>query len=156
MRRLFSTLGILAIVAFLGLQQGHAAQLQSDVDGMDHSKLNHGVLGHIIRQVGDERPQASGVEVASIDPDVTGMDHSKLDHGVLGASVTSIAGAVDVAVSLASPASDVPPPSSWAPPAEIAAAVRAMEHRSAVTDDGVVWQPPAEIMRSKPDTLAQN
>lgn len=49
-----------------------------NVDGMDHSKLNHGVLGAPAKN-------SSSSDHTSGDPDVTGMDHSKLNHGVLGA-----------------------------------------------------------------------
>lgn len=73
MSRYSIILGCMAVVGFLALTtpQGHA---QSDVDGMDHSKLNHGVLGHSMDA--DHRPMA----------DVNGMDHSKLNHGVLGSA----------------------------------------------------------------------
>jgi hypothetical protein len=58
----------------LGVQQGRA---DADVDGFDHSKLNHGVLG---------QAHAGGVQKpVGADADVTGFDHSKLNHGVLGA-----------------------------------------------------------------------
>jgi hypothetical protein len=56
-----------------------------DVDGMDHSKLNHGVLGHGSHQDTAEHQNISVYQlIASNDPDVAGMDHSKLSHGVLG------------------------------------------------------------------------
>ncbi len=61
----------------LGVQQGRA---DSDVDGFDHSKLNHGVLGHATATQAGGRQQ-----ISAADPDVTGFDHSKLNHGVLGA-----------------------------------------------------------------------
>ena len=67
---------VVAALLALGTQQGYA---DPDVDGMDHSKLNHGVLGHAARQ-----DIHDGHQPANNDPDVTGMDHSKLNHGVLG------------------------------------------------------------------------
>ena len=71
-------MAVAALLA-LGTQQGHADPADPDVDGMDHSKLNHGVLGHAARQ-----DIYDGHQPASNDPDVDGMDHSKLNHGVLG------------------------------------------------------------------------
>ena len=70
-----AVVGILA----LGMRHGHA---QSDVDGMDHSQLSHGVLGHETQHdMHADYPHMS-VEMS----DVSGMDHSKLNHGVLGAA----------------------------------------------------------------------
>jgi hypothetical protein len=150
MWRLFTALGILAVVGFLGTQQGQAQswpQVQSDVGGMDNSKPNHGVLGHVTDQVSDERQQTSSNEQASAsDPDVIGMDHSKLNHGVLGTVRT---------------AAEIPPPSSWAPPAEIAAKVLAetagkapLAERRSAAEAHLIWQPPAEIARPKPEETA--
>jgi hypothetical protein len=74
---IFSALAVAGLLAF-GTQRGHAA---SDVDGMDHSKLNHGVLGQAVRQdIHDDHQHVN------IDADVAGMDHSKLSHGVLGSA----------------------------------------------------------------------
>jgi hypothetical protein len=76
---IFSALAVAGILAF-GMQQGQAA---SDVDGMDHSKLNYGVLG----QETHHDTHADDHQHASVDmSDVGGMDHSKLNHGVLGAA----------------------------------------------------------------------
>lgn len=55
---------------------------ESDIDGMDHSKLNHGVLGAAAFQAAHDDHQH-----ATIDADVAGMDHSKLNHGVLGSGM---------------------------------------------------------------------
>jgi uncharacterized protein involved in copper resistance len=74
---ILSGMAVAALLA-LGTRQGHA---DPDVDGMDHSKLNHGVLGHVT--------QAAGSQQASIDKDVVGMDHSKLNHGVLGSAAAT-------------------------------------------------------------------
>jgi hypothetical protein len=87
MSRFWMILSIIAVVSFLfgGTQAGRAQSwqlqptVQSDVDGMDHSKLNHGVLGPVAVQAGGDSQQ-----VAVSDRDVTGMDHSKLNHGVMG------------------------------------------------------------------------
>jgi hypothetical protein len=66
-------LAVAGILAF-GTQQGYAA---SDVDGMDHSKLNHGVLG----QERHHDMHASDYLRAIVDmSDVGGMDHSKLKY----------------------------------------------------------------------------
>jgi hypothetical protein len=71
-------LSSMAVAGFLllGTQQGQA---QSDVEGMDHSKLNHGVLGQGTHQDSGDR-QHGGIS------DVAGMDHSKLNQGVRGAA----------------------------------------------------------------------
>ena len=76
-------LGGLVVAGFLalGVQQGRA---DSDVDGFDHSKLNHGVLGHATATA--TAAQAGGrQQISAADPDVVGFDHSKLNPGVLGA-----------------------------------------------------------------------
>jgi hypothetical protein len=128
--------GILAVVGFLFSEtpQGHAqswqmqSQVESDIDGMDHSRLNHGVLGKASSRT-DDYQQAN---LAS-DPDVIGMDHSKLNHGVLGAASLSVGSKEDaVKVVLDTPpASIIPPLSSWAPPAEIADKVSAAKRQAA-------------------------
>lgn len=93
MRRSLTVLGILATAGFLflgtpgALAESRQAQPQADidVDGMDHSKLNHGVLGHVAFSIHD-CAQVIGAQATDLgsDPDVAGMDHSKLNHGVLG------------------------------------------------------------------------
>ena len=75
---ILSSVAVAGLLA-LGTQPGRADPADPDVDGIDHSKLNHGVLGHAARQ-----DIHDGHQPASNDPDVTGMDHSKLKHGVLG------------------------------------------------------------------------
>jgi hypothetical protein len=90
-------LGSIAVVAFLGMgtQPGRA---DPDTDGMDHSKLNHGVLGRAAQR-DTQGSQASGAivwanpvsvalanPVGQSDPNVAGTDHSKLNHGVLGSA----------------------------------------------------------------------
>jgi hypothetical protein len=159
MSRLLTILSITAVAGFLflGTQQGHAQawqSTQSDVDGADHSKLNHGVLGPVVIaiQMGDELQQVSANEPFSLsDPDVVGMDHSKLNHGVLGAAQTA-ASSTDRPVEAA--LDKIPPLSSWAPPQEIAAKVQlerevAAERKTAesgpVAKDELNWQPPQEI-----------
>jgi uncharacterized protein involved in copper resistance len=77
---ILSGMAVAALLA-LGTPPGRADPADPDVDGMDHSKLNHGVLGQVT--------QAAGSQQASIDKDVVGMDHSKLNHGVLGSAVAT-------------------------------------------------------------------
>jgi hypothetical protein len=107
-------LGGLAVATYLACGSLPARAGDPDVDGMDHSKLNHGVLGPTVqRDVQSaqapkptaQAPKASAQAPTTIvwvnpgatsqaatpagqtdssDPNVTGMDHSKLDHGVLG------------------------------------------------------------------------
>lgn len=156
MSRLWTILSILAVAGFLCLEtrQGQAQSLQgqpqaqSDINGMDHSTLNHGVLGHIAHRTGDERWQvAASEEVRASDVDVTGMDHSKLNHGVRGAArvaASSLDVPAKVALNVVAPASQIPPLSSWAPPAEIAATAALVQQRSAAQDQ-LVWLPPEEI-----------
>ena len=91
----------LAVASFLALGTA-PGRADADVDGADHSKLNHGVLGKA-------PPGASAAPVApsqhaSLDADVTGTDHSKLNHGVLGLAPVS---------SAAAPAAT---PTTWAAP----------------------------------------
>jgi len=101
--RIAAVAGLLAF----GTQPGRA---DADVDGMDHSKLNHGVAGQAPHQevaahegmpahhemheghaaaagaaaAAPAPAPATAAAVAGLDPDVAGMDHSKLNHGVLG------------------------------------------------------------------------
>ncbi|QGM97619.1 hypothetical protein [Methylocystis parvus] len=64
----------------LGVSQAVA---DADVDGMDHSHLNHGVMGRASHEEMHSQQANAAVKQAS-DPNVEGMDHSKLNHGVLG------------------------------------------------------------------------
>jgi hypothetical protein len=133
MSRLWTILSILAVASFftLSAQPGQAQSLQgepeaqSDVNGMDHSKLNHGVLGHVAYQTGGELPQASASkEVRGSDPDVIGMDHSKLNHGVPGVArlaANSLGEPAKVALVAVAPASDT---LVWLPPEEIRPRIR--------------------------------
>jgi hypothetical protein len=94
----------LAVASFLALGTA-PGRADADVDGTDHSKLNHGVLG---KAPPGAQPAAS--QQASLDADVVGTDHSKLNHGVLG-----------VAPSGAAPAAAAPTaaaPTTWAAPAK--------------------------------------
>jgi len=88
MTRCSIVLSGVAVAVFLsfGVAAGRAETASSgaadpNVVGMDHSKLNHGVLG-------PETPKRAASEAAAssgaVDPNVVGMDHSKLNHGVLG------------------------------------------------------------------------
>ena len=95
-RYLLSGMAVASVLA-LGAPQGRA---DSDVDEMDHSRLNHGVFG-----LGT--PQGCG------DSDVDGMDHSHLGHGVLGKAthdeMHETHHHTDAASSDVSPASPPPP-----------------------------------------------
>jgi hypothetical protein len=79
-----------AVFAMLGTLPSRADD--PNVDGMDHSKLNHGVLGksaavattNIVWAAPGASGQSAPGAAAHSDPDVAGMDHSKLNHGVLG------------------------------------------------------------------------
>ena len=71
----------LAVASFLALGTA-PGRADADVDGTDHSKLNHGVLGKA--PPGAQAAPAAAPQQASLDADVTGTDHSKLNHGVLG------------------------------------------------------------------------
>jgi hypothetical protein len=88
----------LAVMGFLALGAA-PSRADADVDGTDHSKLNHGVLG--------KAPAGSpaAVQAASLDTDVTGTDHSKLNHGVMG-----VAHAAEAASSAA--------PTAWKTPSK--------------------------------------
>jgi predicted secreted protein len=88
---LFSSMAV-AFLLTLGTQPSRADD--PNVDGMDHSQLNHGVLGKaasvaakniVWAAPGSAAPGAAAPgSAAQSDPDVTGMDHSRLNHGVLG------------------------------------------------------------------------
>ena len=75
---LMSCMAVAAFLAF-GAAPGRA---EPDVDGMDHSRLNHGVLGRAVAQ--NAQPCSLASMVKQTDPDVIGADHSKLNHGVRG------------------------------------------------------------------------
>jgi len=101
----------LAVASFLALGTA-PGRADADVDGADHAKLNHGVLGKAPPGAAQAAPAAS--QQASLDADVTGTDHSKLNHGVLGA-----ASAVASAQTAAAAAPVAPPaPATWAAPAK--------------------------------------
>ena len=96
----------LAVASFLALGTA-PGRADADVDGTDHSKLNHGVLGKA--PPGAQAAPDAAPRQASLDADVSGTDHSKLNHGVLGvASVSSAA-----APAAAAPAAT---PTTWAAP----------------------------------------
>jgi hypothetical protein len=151
--------GVLALMdfLFLGAPAGQAFQLQAQADpsvvGMDHSMLNHGVLGFVAYRGEAVRP----VNNAS-DPQVIGTDHSDLGHGVLGAVEEARNGSPDASALVP----DVPPLSSWAPPAEIAEKVAADARARLASNEETIkagmdaaspapaisfesWAPPAEI-----------
>jgi hypothetical protein len=92
----------LAIAGFLALGTA-PGRADVDVDGTDHSKLNHGVLGKA-----PQGAQPAAAQQASLDPDVVGTDHSKLNHGVLGVAPTGAAAAAPAAAA----------PATWAAPAK--------------------------------------
>lgn len=83
---------LIALAGFLALGVTRAVA-DADVDGMDHSRLNHGVLGQAAPEAAHHHGEAAASASASAkaDPDVDGMDHSKLNHGVLGAPVQQAA-----------------------------------------------------------------
>jgi hypothetical protein len=77
---------VAGVLAF-GTQPGRA---DADVDGTDHSKLNHGVLGRAAHQeIASLQVSNENQRLASVDQDVAGVDHSKLNHGVLGTTWNS-------------------------------------------------------------------
>jgi hypothetical protein len=128
MSRLWTILSILAVAGFLCLETrpGQAQSLQgqlqaqSDVSGMDHSKLNHGVLGQVVAYVtaGERQLASANEQVRGSDTNVNGMDHSNLDHGVLGvarSAASSLDGPTRVALDLIAPAAEI----VWLPPEEI-------------------------------------
>ncbi|MFY9834457.1 MAG: hypothetical protein WAK66_17315 [Methylocystis sp.] len=98
----------LAVASFLALGTA-PGRADADVDGTDHSKLNHGVLGKA--PPGAQAAPAAASQQASLDKDVVGMDHSKLNHGVLGAAPASDAPAAATAPAAAAPA-------TWAAPSK--------------------------------------
>ena len=100
----------LAVASFLALGTA-PGRADADVDGTDHSKLNHGVLGKA--PPGAQAAPSAPAHQASLDADVTGTDHSKLNHGVLGAAP---AGAASAAPAAAAPIAAAP--ATWAAPAK--------------------------------------
>ena len=99
----------LAVASFLALGTA-PGRADADVNGTDHSKLNHGVLGKA--PPGAQVAQAAAPQQASLDADVAGTDHSKLSHGVLGVAP---AGATAAAPAAAAPAAAS---TTWAAPAK--------------------------------------
>lgn len=159
MNRFPMMIGVLALMDFLilGVSAGQALPLQAQADsnvvGMDYSVLNHGVLGFVayrgeaVRQVND-----------APDPQVIGTDHSNLSHGVPGAAEEAKNGSLATSASVM----DIPPLSSWAPPAEIAEKVAAAARARLASNEEAIkvgmdaelpatvisfesWAPPAEI-----------
>ena len=100
----------LAVASFLSLGTA-PGRADADVDGTDHSRLNHGVLGKA--PPGAQAAPAAASQQASLDANVTGTDHSKLNHGVLGAAP---AGAASAAPAAAAPIAAAP--ATWAAPAK--------------------------------------
>ena len=98
----------LAVASFLALGTA-PGRADADVDGADHSKLNHGVLGKA--PPGAQAAPSAPAHQASLDADVTGTDHSKLNHGVLGVGASAAASAAVAPVAAAAPA-------TWAAPAK--------------------------------------
>ncbi len=98
----------LAVASFLALGTA-PGRADADVDGTDHSKLNHGVLGKA--PPGAEATAAAAPQQASLDANVVGMDHSKLNHGVLGVAPAGGAPAAAAAPTAAAP-------TTWAAPAK--------------------------------------
>jgi hypothetical protein len=101
----------LAVASFLALGTA-PGRADADVDGTDHSKLSHGVLG---KAPPGAQPAPVAVAAApqqvSFDADVAGTDHSKLNHGVLGAAPT---GATATSAAPAAAAA----PATWAAPSK--------------------------------------
>ena len=98
----------LAVASFLSLGTA-PGRADADVDGTDHSKLNHGVLGKA--PPGAQAAPAAASQQASLDANVTGTDHSKLNHGVFGVGASAAASAAVAPVAAAAPA-------TWAAPAK--------------------------------------
>jgi hypothetical protein len=109
-------LGGLAIASFLALGTA-PGRADADVDGTDHSKLNHGVLGKAPpgAQAAQAAP-AAAPQQASLDADVAGADHSKLNHGVLGVAPVGAIAAAAAPSAAAAPAAAAP--TSWAAPSK--------------------------------------
>jgi hypothetical protein len=102
----------LAIASFLALGTA-PGRADADVDGTDHSKLNHGVLGKA--PPGAQAAPAAAPQHASLDADVAGTDHSKLNHGVIGVAPV---GAVAAATAPAAASAPAAAPATWAAPAK--------------------------------------
>lgn len=105
----------LAVASFLALGTA-PGRADADVDGTDHSKLNHGVLG---KAPPGAQPApaavaapAAAAQHASLDADVAGTDHSKLNHGVLGVAPAGAATAPSAAAPSAAG------PTTWAAPSK--------------------------------------
>ena len=103
-------LSALAVASFLALGTA-PGRADADVDGTDHSKLNHGVLGKA--PPGAQAAPAAASQQASLDANVVGTDHSKLNHGVLGVAP---AGAPAAAPAAAAPTAAAP--TTWAAPSK--------------------------------------
>ncbi len=105
----------LAVAGFLALGTA-PGRADADVDGTDHSKLNHGVLGKAPPGAQAAAPAAAPLQ-ASLDKDVAGTDHSKLNHGVLGVAPAGSAPAAAAAAPTAA-APTAAAPTTWAAPAK--------------------------------------
>lgn len=159
MWRFFSSLCILSIVAFLGLQRGQAGpmperpQWKSAADGMNPMR---GALGACSPPNADPAGRASAIPPpaawappAEIASELSaGGNRSAVGRGALVwqppaeiASAPFVAAVVIFGPSLA-------PFSRWAPPAEIASEPPTVEHRSAAEDGALIWRAPAEIASS--------
>ena len=82
----------LAVASFLALGTA-PGRADADVDGTDHSKLSHGVLGKAPPGAQVAAAPAAAAQQVSLDADVAGTDHSKLSHGVLGVAPAGAAAA---------------------------------------------------------------
>ncbi|HEY8137976.1 MAG TPA: hypothetical protein VIF61_09040 [Methylocystis sp.] len=104
----------LAVASFLALGTA-PGRADADVDGTDHSKLNHGVLGKAPLGAQAVAAPAAATQQVSFDKDVTGTDHSKLNHGVLGLAP---AGAAVAAAAPAAAPAPAPASATWAAPSK--------------------------------------
>jgi hypothetical protein len=158
MWRFFSSLCIVSIVAFLGLQRGRAEflperpQWNSAVDGLDRSRGARGACSTLDAQpvgrasaIPPPAAWAPPTEIAAVRS--AGQRRSPVGGDALvWRSPAEIGFAPPVAAVVgAGGASTLPAPSKWAPPAEIASEPLAVEHRSAAVDGALVWRSPEEI-----------
>jgi hypothetical protein len=161
MGRSLIVLGILAVAGFLflGPPQGQAAEdyqqtsyaSDPDVIGMDHSKLNHGVLGAARTNVGSEENAIKAV----LDTDPPASKNQPLPGWAPPAEIADKVaaaareGAIKAVLDTDPPASKNQPLAGWAPPAEIADKVAAAAREDAIkavqNQPLSGWAPPAEI-----------